>query len=149
MRNSGNTQKVYFAGIKGLEGAEGEVGRQERSEKWRDLAEAQYRCYLYKLSSQLGTDHISQPGIRGIKFTFVTCPRSYEPEVQRLIWFYSLCYKSRVLDFPGGPVVMAPRFHCRRCGFYPWLGKILRATRHGQKKKLPWHYCSVIVPGVA
>ena len=26
-------------------------------------------------------------------------------------------------DFPGGPVVKTPSFHCRRCGFHPWLGK--------------------------
>ena len=25
-------------------------------------------------------------------------------------------------DFPGGPVVKTPRFHCRGCGFDPWSG---------------------------
>ena len=25
------------------------------------------------------------------------------------------------LDFPGGPVVKTPRFHCRGHGFDPWL----------------------------
>ena len=25
-------------------------------------------------------------------------------------------------DFPGGPVVKTPRFHCSRRGFDPWLG---------------------------
>ena len=25
-------------------------------------------------------------------------------------------------DFPGGPVVKVPCFHCRRHGFNPWLG---------------------------
>ena len=26
-------------------------------------------------------------------------------------------------DFPGGPVVKSPNFHCREHGFNPWLGK--------------------------
>ena len=26
-------------------------------------------------------------------------------------------------DFPGGPVVKTPRFHCRRRGFDAWSGK--------------------------
>ena len=25
-------------------------------------------------------------------------------------------------EFPGGPVVRTPRFHCRGCRFNPWLG---------------------------
>lgn len=25
-------------------------------------------------------------------------------------------------EFPGGPVVVTPCFHCRGCGFHPWLG---------------------------
>ena len=25
-------------------------------------------------------------------------------------------------DFPGGPVVKIPHFHCRGCGSDPWLG---------------------------
>ena len=37
-------------------------------------------------------------------------------------------------DFPGGPVVKTPRFHCRGHGFDLWLGvKILHAVWHGQK----------------
>ena len=41
-------------------------------------------------------------------------------------------------NFPGGPVVRAPHFHCKRCGFTPWSAgrtKITQATQHGQKKK--------------
>lgn len=38
--------------------------------------------------------------------------------------------------FSGGPVVKMPHFHCRGCGFAPWLG-ILHAARYGQKKKKP------------
>ena len=31
--------------------------------------------------------------------------------------------KSKILrDFPGGPVVKIPGFHCRKCGFNPWWG---------------------------
>ena len=30
--------------------------------------------------------------------------------------------KSGSRDFPGGPVVMIPSFHCRRPRFNPWLG---------------------------
>ena len=26
-------------------------------------------------------------------------------------------------DFPGGPMVKTPGFHCRDCVFNPWLGK--------------------------
>ena len=39
-------------------------------------------------------------------------------------------------DFPGGPVVKTPHFHCRGFGFHPWSG-ILHALLHGRKKKLP------------
>ena len=28
-----------------------------------------------------------------------------------------------MMDFPGGPVVKIPHFHCRGRGFGPWLGK--------------------------
>lgn len=39
-------------------------------------------------------------------------------------------------DFPGGPMVKPPCFHCRWHKFYPWSGsKILLAAWHGQKKK--------------
>ena len=31
-------------------------------------------------------------------------------------------------------MVKTPHFHCRGCGFAPWLG-ILHAARYGQKKK--------------
>ena len=27
----------------------------------------------------------------------------------------------RVRDFPSGPVIKAPCFHCRGYGFHPWL----------------------------
>ena len=39
-------------------------------------------------------------------------------------------------DFPGGPVVKTPSFHCRGRGFNPWWGtKIPKAVRCSQKKK--------------
>ena len=39
-------------------------------------------------------------------------------------------------DFPGSPVVKTPCFDCRGMGSIPGQGtKILRAARHGQKKK--------------
>ena len=38
-------------------------------------------------------------------------------------------------NFPGGLVVMTPRFHCRGHEFNPWLGaKILHVFQHSQKK---------------
>ena len=41
-------------------------------------------------------------------------------------------------NFPGGPVVSASHFHCKRRGFTPWSAgrtKITQATQHGQKEK--------------
>ena len=36
---------------------------------------------------------------------------------------HTICIKKMLLgDFPGGPVVMTLSFHCRGCGFIPWLG---------------------------
>ena len=32
-------------------------------------------------------------------------------------------YNTARWDFPGGPVVKTSHFHCRRCGFSPWLEK--------------------------
>ena len=37
-------------------------------------------------------------------------------------------------DFPGGPVVRTPCFHCRGNGF-DWGTRIPHAVWHGQKKK--------------
>ena len=41
------------------------------------------------------------------------------------------------LDFPGGPVVRTPRFHCRGRRFDPWSGNWDPAchTLHSKKKK--------------
>ena len=36
--------------------------------------------------------------------------------------------------FPGGPVVKTPRFHCRGCGFNPWVGTKIPHTA-GPKEK--------------
>ena len=38
-------------------------------------------------------------------------------------------------DFPGSPVVKTPRFHCRGCGFDPWLGNKDPACHVEEKKK--------------
>ena len=32
-------------------------------------------------------------------------------------------FRNSLQDFPGGPVVKTPCFHCRGHGFDPWLGK--------------------------
>ena len=39
--------------------------------------------------------------------------------------------------FPGGPVVKAPSFRCRVCGFNPWSGKfrILGGVAKKKEKK--------------
>ena len=31
-----------------------------------------------------------------------------------------ICFKKKLWDFPGGPVVKTPRFHCRGHRFDPW-----------------------------
>ena len=31
--------------------------------------------------------------------------------------------KHKFQDFPGGPMVKTPRFHCKGCRFDPWSGK--------------------------
>ena len=38
-------------------------------------------------------------------------------------------------DFPGGPVVRTPCFHCRRHGFNPWWGHSSHMPRSAAKKK--------------
>ena len=43
-------------------------------------------------------------------------------------------------DFPGGPVVKAPRFQCRGRRFDPWSGNESRhATQQGREKKRVSH----------
>ena len=32
-----------------------------------------------------------------------------------------LFWQEPALGFPGGPVVKTPSFHCRGCGFHPWV----------------------------
>ena len=40
------------------------------------------------------------------------------------------------MEFPGGPVVRTPSFHCQGPGFNPGQGtKIPQATWHSQKEK--------------
>ena len=43
-------------------------------------------------------------------------------------------------DFPGGPMVKTPCFHCRWHKFYPWSGSEipLEAWHGGKKKKSVW-----------
>ena len=44
--------------------------------------------------------------------------------------------KMKFREFPGGPVVRTPRFHCRGPGLLPGRAtKIPKATWRGQKKK--------------
>ena len=59
-------------------------------------------------------------------------------------WFIlNIIYKTDLGDFPGGPVIKTPCFHCRGPGFHPWLGKQnptchmaqQRKKRKGRKKK--------------
>ena len=48
--------------------------------------------------------------------------------------FYSQknVFKIKEREFPGGPMVRTPHFHCRGHGFNPWLQN--QAAQHGQKK---------------
>ena len=48
----------------------------------------------------------------------------------------SLLLKLFLQDFPGGPVVKTPRFHCRVGSFDPWSGKFRMRHGAGEKKKL-------------
>lgn len=50
---------------------------------------------------------------------------------------YDFFKKGNVRDFPGGPVVKAPRFHCRRHGLHPWPRNKdpSRRTAWSKKKK--------------
>ena len=38
------------------------------------------------------------------------------------LWTEVTRKKTECGDFPGGPVVKTPQFHCRGHGFDPWLG---------------------------
>ena len=45
-----------------------------------------------------------------------------------------------VREFPGGPVVRTPRFHCRGLRFHPWFGelrphKLCGVAKREKKKK--------------
>ena len=42
-------------------------------------------------------------------------------------------------DFPGGPVVRTPSFHCRGRGFDPWSGNWDPAGCAAKKKMHAWH----------
>ena len=58
---------------------------------------------------------------------------------QKVVYIHTLEYyvavkRNEVLDFPGGPVVKTPSFHCKGCRFDPWSGKIPHATWCSQKK---------------
>ena len=44
-------------------------------------------------------------------------------EVERRSSGLNTSIKEDPQDFPDGPVVMTPSFHCRGHGFDPWLGK--------------------------
>ena len=51
-------------------------------------------------------------------------------------------------EFPGGPVVRAPCFHCEGPGSIPGQGtKILQAARCGQKKKKSTHVGEYVEKG--
>ena len=43
--------------------------------------------------------------------------------------------KEKRRDFPGGPAVMTPHFHCRGHGFDPWLGELRSHMPCGKRKK--------------
>ena len=47
-----------------------------------------------------------------------------------------MVFKVTSWDFPGGPEIKTLHFHCRRCGFDPWVGKIPWRREHGN----PLHY---------
>ena len=40
-----------------------------------------------------------------------------------------------IRDFPGGPGVKTPCFHCRGCRFDSWSREVLHAVRCSQKKE--------------
>lgn len=45
-------------------------------------------------------------------------------------------FKSKVREFPGGPVLPTLHFHCKAPRFDPsWRTKVPQAEGHGQKKK--------------
>lgn len=46
-------------------------------------------------------------------------------------------FKSKVREFPGGPVLPTLHFHCKAPRFDPsWRTKVPQAEGHGQKKKI-------------
>ena len=50
----------------------------------------------------------------------------------------NVTFRNKSWEFPGGPVVRTPRFHCWGCGFSPWLGNwdpTSQAVQCGQKKR--------------
>ena len=48
---------------------------------------------------------------------------------------YTCIKSSHRRDFPGGPVVRTPRFHCRGSGFNPWSGELRSRKPTGMAKK--------------
>ena len=68
---------------------------------------------------------------------------------------YQAGSRNKIWDFPGGPVVRTPCFHCRGHGFDPWNPgsgtKIPQATWYGQKqtnkqKVIKLHFCCLTLP---
>lgn len=47
----------------------------------------------------------------------------------------SACRSLSPQDFPGGPLVKTPRFHCSRRRFNPWLRKLRSLMPRGSAKK--------------
>ena len=51
-------------------------------------------------------------------------------------WFMlNIIYKTDLGDFPGGPVIKTPHFHCRGPGFHPWSGNQNPTYHMAQQRK--------------
>ena len=58
----------------------------------------------------------------------------YSVLLGRSLGFNKEKFKDEWSEFPGGPVVRTPRFHCREPRFSPWLGNLDHASCTARKK---------------
>ena len=52
----------------------------------------------------------------------VSSPTPRLPPTPAIELLWCICQKSVDWEFPGGPVVKTPCFHCSEQEFYPWSG---------------------------
>ena len=82
-----------------------------------------YMC-LYLNTSQMYSLRLEAWGRLRQKESYTKVYAFRSSGIWRQSWIRkeATCFKTKIRDFPGGPVVKTLCFHCRGQGFDPWLG---------------------------